>query len=316
MFRSLGNLTNVCSVVVLATGLCCTPALAAEPAIGVEAAKSIPVIDAHFHVLRWMDGRELLAHMDSNGIQSSGGVGGGNLEAITQLGSRFIRPTGMGLWLSLHRSLDAAAFENPETPAVRQALAVMEVDLRDRGARAIGEIHVNALTSTQEPSNRFKTPADSATLRAMFALAAKYSRPLNIHAQWDPDTAHEIARLAASSPAGRLVLAHCGSSTAAADVRRMFEEHANVACDLSARGSPPLPAMKFSIFSERGLLSDWQKLIEDYPDRFVVGIDTVHDWQEYDRVVRAIRYGLLANLSPAAAEKVAYRNAQSWFGLQ
>jgi hypothetical protein len=31
--------------------------------------------------------------------------------------------------------------------------------------------------------------------------------------------------------------------------------------------------------------------------------------------VRAIRLGLLANLSPATAEKVAYRNAQAWFGL-
>ena len=36
----------------------------------------------------------------------------------------------------------------------------------------------------------------------------------------------------------------------------------------------------------------------------------------YGICIDYIRTGLLANLSKAAAEKVAYRNAQEWFGLQ
>jgi hypothetical protein len=70
------------------------------------------------------------------------------------------------------------------------------------------------------------------------------------------------------------------------------------------------------IFDERQLDRDWKKLIEDYPDRFVVGIDTVHDWQTYEGVVRAIRLGLLANLSPETAQKLASANAEAWFGLR
>jgi hypothetical protein len=70
------------------------------------------------------------------------------------------------------------------------------------------------------------------------------------------------------------------------------------------------------IFDERQLHRDWRTLIEDHPDRFVVGIDAVHDWQSYDSVLRAIRLGLLANLSPETAQKVASRNAEVWFGLR
>lgn len=300
-----------CALQLLATqGL--AQASAAE--LGAEAA-AIPIIDAHFHVMMWIDAPSLVEHMDRNHISMAGGVGGGSLPTIVALGERFIRPTGMGAWLGLHRKLDAADFENPETPAVRSALAMIEADLRDRGARVIGEIHVNALTTTQEPANRFKTPADSATLKAIFALAGQHGRPLNVHAQWDTDTVQQLERLADSFPSARLVLAHCGSNSTAGDVREMFERHANVCCDLSARGSPPLRG-RTVIFSEAGLDPRWQRLIEDYPDRFVVGIDTVHDWQEYDGVVRAIRRGLLAHLSPETARRVASGNAEEWFGLR
>lgn len=307
---------SACALV-LAVSLGCGRALAADAVLGQEGARTIPIADAHFHVMSWMDGRELLAHMDRNGIRWAGGVGGDGTEAMSQLGDRFIRPTGMGRWRALHRNLDAAAFANPDTPAVRQALSAIEADFRDHGARVIGEIHVNALTSTREPSSQFKVRADTPTLKALLDLAAKYDRPLNIHAQWDSDTVQEVERLAASNRKGRLVLSHCGSFATASDVRGVFERNANIACDLSARGVPPLQgrATSYAVFDERSIGWGWTKLIEDYPDRFVVGIDTVHNWDEYDSVVHAIRAGLLARLSPGTAEKVAYRNAQAWFGL-
>jgi hypothetical protein len=57
-------------------------------------------------------------------------------------------------------------------------------------------------------------------------------------------------------------------------------------------------------------------LIEDYPDRFMVAIDDVRSWDEYAGVVAAIRQGVLAKLSPATAEKVAYKNAVRLFSLK
>lgn len=195
-------------------------------------------------------------------------------------------------------------------------MSLIEADLCDRGARAIGEIHVNALTTTREPSNRFKARADSPTLIAIFNLAGKYNRILNIHAQWDADTAQEVERLAASNRNAGLVLLHCGSNTTLSDIRGVFERHANVSCDLSARGIPPLQGLKNAIFDERGIVGDWKKLIEDYPEWFVVGIDTMQNWEEFKSVLRSIRFGLLAFLSPETAEKVAHKNAPTWFDLK
>ena len=324
-----GGLAIACSALALAAGLISGPARAADSVLGPEAAKAVPIVDAHFHVMVWMDVRELAGYMDRNGIRWAGGAGIGGArtpgagiakfgEANAVLGSRYIRPTGTGPWLSLYHTVGAAALDDPGLPAVRERLAAIEAELRDRGARVIGEIHVNASTSSPEPMVQFKTRADSPALKAIFALAGRYKRPLNIHAQWDPDTAREVEQLAASDRGAQLILAHCGSTADAAAIRGVFERNANVACDLSARSAPPLQgrADRFAVFDERGIRGGWRQLIEDYPDRFAVGLDIPQSWEEYDAIVRAIRLGLLAHLSPATAERIAYRNAQAWFGLE
>ena len=58
-----------------------------------------------------------------------------------------------------------------------------------------------------------------------------------------------------------------------------------------------------------GLKPEWLQLVEDHPDRFMVAIDDVTSWEQFDEVVTAIRTGLLDKLTPATAEKVAFRNA-------
>jgi predicted TIM-barrel fold metal-dependent hydrolase len=329
MLRSFGRLLKAWPAYVLVAGLFYGQAQAADAVLGAVAAKSIPIVDAHLHVMTWMDVRELVGYMDRNGIRWAGGVGIGGgkspgagqskfAETVSVLGSRYIRPTGQGAWLMLHQTLNAAAFENPDTPAVKERLSAIEGDLHDRGARVIGEIHVNARTTSPETITQFKVRADSPTLKALFDLAGKYNRPLNIHTQWDSDTAQEVERLAASNRRARLVLSHCGCFATPSDIRGVFERNANVSCDLSYRGAPPIRGRSAyqAVFDERSILGGWKKLIEDYPDRFVVGVDIPHSWEDYESIVHAIRFGLLANLSPETAEKVAHKNAQAWFGLE
>jgi hypothetical protein len=45
------------------------------------------------------------------------------------------------------------------------------------------------------------------------------------------------------------------------------------------------------------------------------GSPEVHNWRDYEAVARNIRKGLLAQLTPATAEKVAYKNSEELFGL-
>jgi predicted TIM-barrel fold metal-dependent hydrolase len=282
-----------------------------------------PIIDAHFHVMPYMDLAELQMAMDRNGIRAAGGanaIGGPQrtIEVANTLGARYIRATGQGMWLSLKQEGGVAALENADSPAFKSRLAAMETDLRDNGARVIGEIHVNSLNSAANERVYHKIRGDAPTLKAMFDLAGKYKRALNVHAEWSSDTARELVALAASNREARLILSHCGVIASASDIREVFEKNSNILCDLSFRSPPQLKPkiMSRMVFDNSRLRDDWKKLIEDFPDRFVVGIDDVYSWDDYESTARNIRSGLLANLAPDVAEKVAYRNAQALFGLE
>jgi hypothetical protein len=48
----------------------------------------------------------------------------------------------------------------------------------------------------------------------------------------------------------------------------------------------------------------------------MVGIDDTHSWEMFDKVAENIRSGLLANLRPDVAEKVAYKNAVKVYALE
>jgi len=296
---------------------------AADAVLGQEFAKTIPIADAHFHLMPFMDPAELAQYMDRGGIRWAGGAGalGGparNAAAAAALGTRYIPATGQGQWLTLKDEGGTAALENADSPAFQKRLAAMEADLRDNGARVIGEIHVNTLNSAANPRVYHKIKGDAPTLKAMLDLAAKYKRPLNIHAEWDSDTAREVVKLAESNRDARLILSHCGVKATASDIREVMEKNPNVMCDMSFRSPPQLKGISIArtAFDSGRLSGDWKKLIEDFPDRFIVGIDDVQSWAEYESVVNSIRTGLLANLAPEVAEKVAYRNAQALLGLE
>ena len=71
--------------------------------------------------------------------------------AANALGARYIRATGQSQWILLKERNGVAALEDADGSAFRQALESMEADLRDNGARVIGEIHVNSANSAANP---------------------------------------------------------------------------------------------------------------------------------------------------------------------
>lgn len=316
------NTSLVVVLLTLATGLLPAIVPAADAVLGEEAAKTMPIADMHFHVMPFMTASELGEHMDRNGIRWAGGAGGPNgparkAEMLGALGKRFISYTGQSQWVNLKQSNGVGALEDADSPAFKKALQQMENELQE-GARVIGEIHVNTLSSAANNLLLHKIHADAPTLKAMLDLAAKYKRPLNVHAQWDADTAQQLGTLADYNPQGLLILSHCGVTASASDIRTFFEKHPNALCDLSFR-SPPQVRARMSgrtAFTATSLLPEWKQLIEDYPERFMVGVDDVYNWPDYDSVASNIRSGLLAHLSPATAEKVAHTNAERLFGLE
>jgi microsomal dipeptidase-like Zn-dependent dipeptidase len=60
--------------------------------------------------------------------------------------------------------------------------------------------------------------------------------------------------------------------------------------------------------------AEWKKVIEEFPDRFVLGSDAntgggLEKFEKYDRVTSIYRNIILKGLKKDVAEKIAYKNA-------
>lgn len=295
------------------------------PVLGVEKAMELPISDAHFHVIpTFMEPDALLKTMDSQKIKWTGGAGymapdGRMARFHKAMGQRLKLYGGQRESVNAYARHGAAPFENPSHPAAAEMLSQIEAGLKDGRFKGIGELHVNTLyTAPMKPGLRRKLPVDSPTFKAVFDLARKYKAPVDIHVEWDADTVEQLERILTAYPRVPVKLAHCGKTSTAGDIRATMTKFANVYCDLSSRpGKHRYHTPSVVIFTADGFQQDdWRKVIEDFPDRFTVGIDDVESWSEYETVVKTIRKGLLAHLSPETAEKVAYKNADRLYGGQ
>ncbi len=296
-----------------------------KPVLGIEKAMELPISDAHFHIMgQFMKPEVLLQMMDKHKIKWTGGAGHMPPDAFIArfravMGQRLKSYGGQRESISAYAKFGAAPFEDANHPAAMEMLAEIEAGLKDGRFKGIGEMLINSLnTAPMLPGFRRKLPVDGPTFKAMFDLAQKYKAPIDMHIEWDSDTVKQLERMLASYPSVSVKLAHCGKTTSPDDIRLIMGKHANVYCDLSARpGQHRAYNSSGIIFTSDGFQhKDWRQVIEDFSDRFTVGIDDVTSWIEYERVVEMIRKGLLANLSSETAEKVAYKNADRLYGGQ
>lgn len=301
-------------------------------------AAALPIADAHFHFMLFMTPAELGERMRKNNVKwvvSAGAIGDPrtrrspwmrDAEVQESLGRRFVPAAGGAETYRAEKDEGTRFFTEPQSPRRAQVIVAME-NLLKEGRRGIVETFPNAETSSNDPMRRRRLPTNAPFFHELMRLSVAYKVPVPMHMQWHPESVRELGEMLAAYPAGVVVLSHCGKDTAAADVRKVLEQHPNVHCDLGFR-SPPQALQESqrdprrTIFwgdgflRKAGIKEDWRALIEDFPDRFMVAIDDVHSWDEYDEVVAAIRGGVLAQLTPAAAEKVAYRNAVRIFRLE
>lgn len=313
-------------------------AQAQQPAAGTQA-DTLPLADVHFHLMWFMTPQELKERMEQHHVRWVVGAGAiegltgvesfaRDLEARKLLGNRYLPSVG---WMSIRRAdadVGLARLYTDETSPQREALLKLLDEQLSSGQQAVfSELHPNALTSTTIRQLLRRLPTDAPLFRELYKLSIKHKVPLPLHMQWHPESVEQLGRLLASDREGVVLLSHCGKDSQAGEIRVFFEQHPNVLCDLGFR-SPPQAAAESgkdpartiywgeSFFSKPGIKPEWAKLIEDYPDRFMVAVDDVHRWSTYDEVIKVIRTGLLAQLRPETAEKVAYKNAVRVFRLQ
>jgi hypothetical protein len=253
-------------------------------AVGSTAAAELPIFDAHLHYSHdaWdnLPPKDAIAIMRKAGIKralvsSSGDEGTQRLVAeAPDLVLPSLRP--------YRRRGDVSTWVRDDT-----VIAFLEERLERSRYVAIGEFHV------------YGADADLPVPRRMVALAKQHK--LVLHAHTDADG---LERLFRQDRDARILWAHSGFDRPE-QVRDMLRKYRNLWCDLAFRNehgaSGKVPA-------------EWRAVFTEFPDRFMVGTDTFTP-ERWHYIVEHAEWSRawLADLPPALAERIAWRNGEALF---
>ncbi len=296
------------------------PVLAAIAVFGLLAqpspvpAQVLPIVDLHFHPDEDWDLGALVSAFDSVGVARAGnGATGPDSLALSfaaRFRDRFIPFAGQGPIGRFIRT-DGQRAGRGETPELLSYLNQLEGQLREGRFKGLGEVFPNNLNSNPAslPGTRF--PADSPLMQRLWQFSATYSIPLSVHMDVEGSSVAEMERLLTTDRKGTWIWAHCGFAHPPL-VRRLLQTHANLHCELSLRQSVRLGpgGQEFAVDVGERLKPDWRALLEEFPDRFVLGTDTRSPQiSEYVGLIRHWRQ-ILSQLSDQTAPRVAHQNAE------
>jgi hypothetical protein len=159
--------------------------------------------------------------------------------------------------------------------------------------------------------------ADNQALASVFAFAGKHDLPVFLHSDigsvWkrEPIYLPEVEAAVGAHPETRFVWCHSGISrridipTLTSDIEGMLNKHPNLWIDVS-----------WVVFEQDMLTKEgkpdakWIHLIEEFPDRFMIGTDKVGHFKDYPAEILKY-YPFLDALKPATARKLARENLLS-----
>ena len=262
--------------VVLGLALAATPLRAAE----------LPIFDAHVHYSH--DAWDNLPPPDAIAILRKAGLVRALISSSGDEGTQRLVAAAPALVIP---SLRPYRMRSDVSTWVRDDTVATFVEERLSNSRyaAIGEFHV------------YGADADLPVPKRMVALAKQYK--LVLHAHSDADA---IERLFRHDPDARILWAHSGFD-APERVRAMLRKHRTLWCDLAFR-------------TEQGsggkVPADWRAAFEEFPDRFMVGTDTFTP-ERWHYIVEHANWSRawLADLPPALAERIAWRNGDALFAF-
>lgn len=159
--------------------------------------------------------------------------------------------------------------------------------------------------------------ADNIALSQIFTFAGEHDLPVFLHSNigsvWkhDPIYQPEVEAAVRDHPKTRFVWCHAGISrridipTLTQTLDEMLRKYANLHIDVS------WVVFETNLLTKDGQPSaNWVKLIEAYPDRFMIGTDKVGHFATYsDDILKY--YKFLDALQPATARKLARENLLS-----
>ena len=157
--------------------------------------------------------------------------------------------------------------------------------------RGVGELHI------------FAKDRDSLVFTRVVELAAAHALPLLMHS--DPAVIDAIFK---HSPNVKVVWAHAGAYPFPPLLRDYLDRYPNLYIDLSVRDQRIAPMGKLS--------AEWELLLMEYSERFLVGVDTyrMQRWGNYHKVVKWTRKWL-RQLPSEVSAAIGHKNGQRIFKL-
>lgn len=190
---------------------------------------------------------------------------------------------------------------------------VVDSLLATGGFFGIGEISVTHFPSNGFPEADFNP--NGPVTRALFDVAKRYDVPINLHIE--VTRSREFEELLQDYPGVSVIWAHAGYVPYFL-ARRFLERHANLTLELSARTWRRHPRSPDYTILRNGseLWPEWLQLIEEMPDRFLVGTDASLRSEASDTGKIESVENLLRQLSPSTRAKVATQNLERLLRLE
>ena len=246
---------------------------------------------------------------------------------------------------TLNPMLQEAGKSTEVSEVVRRQFEETAARIIASGAKGFGEIAAHHLSLAPGHAYEAVSP-DHLLLRLLADIAARHDVPIDLHldpvpsdvatpaslgaAQNPPVLKANIEgfeRLLAHNRKTKIVWAHAGSDPLGyftpTLVRALIKRHPNLA--LSIRPTSPRPGAV--VHATGDVNEDWVAVLRDFPDRFVIGSDTMIVATHYTgphtpRIFanrgegqwRGIRR-LLSILPPDEARRIAYENAERLYKL-
>ena len=298
-----------------------------------------PIIDAHGHLGASFNWEVMVEAMDSNNVTQRavmaryypGPEGARDLpgsdEDAVRIAERY--PGRFFPLVGMQRPLLTGPnkWESPG-PEVDRLIEETERKLASGRFFGIGEFIVRHWAYSRGAHAEQENPIYSTFMRRIRAIAARFGVPMVVHMEGYPALVDDFSRLLAEYPNVRFVWAHnCGRSKAPV-IRGMLTRHPNLFCDLAnmtnvgttgyGTGWPRMEEFTALIEQDGVLFPEMKALYEEFPDRFMLGMDVAHapgnNLQNYSRRVNRFR-DLLGQLKSETAKKFAEENAIRIFKL-
>lgn len=211
------------------------------------------------------------------------------------------------------------SFAVRDYPAVYRPIAEVRQELTSRVFRGIGEVITRGDSTVKgEPGPlTANVPPDDQRLLEVMDMAAELQSPIMVSA--GQVFSDELEHMVAHNPRTPVIWSHAGEPrdqypvlghTTTSKIEQLLVKYPNLYIDLSGGLLLLPPSAPDSLVNPDGTVREaWKVLFQQFPGRFVAGVDVGPDPAQVKKAVTYIRF-VLGQLPPVVAEAIAYKNIE------